>query len=299
MRGQAPREGHLDVEGQSDVTHRADILMITYRSAGYLDLSIPRLLDTLGEQDRVWLWHNGDDEATIEALRPYTTDPRVERYHHSRENVKLREPTSWLWQESSGRFLSKVDDDCLVSPGWLDTFTAAHEANPQFGIIGSWRPHPEEFRPDLAAKKIATFAGGHQLLRNLWVQGSGYLMARRIVEQQGLLGPEESFTRYCIRAAQAGAVNGFYYPFVPEDHMDDPRSPYTLIKTDADLADRMPLSAQFNGVETVADWTAQLQRSAYILQTCSLDPRHYTGWRAKLTAVRRRLARLTGRPVRW
>lgn len=281
------------------MTHRADIVMITYRSAGYLHLSLPRLLDSLGEQDRLWLWHNGDDEETIEALRPYTTDPRVHRYHHSRENVKLREPTSWLWQESSARFVSKVDDDCLITPGWLDTFERAHEANPEFGIIGSWRHPDSDFRPEVAAKKIDTFAGGHQLMRNLWVQGSGYLMPRTIVEKQGLLGPEESFTGYCIRAARRGAVNGFYYPFVPEDHMDDPRSPHTLIKTDADLAERMPLSAKANGVTTVEEWTAQLVRSALVLQTASLDPRMYTGWRNKVRSVRRRVQSALGQPAQW
>lgn len=281
------------------MSHRADIIMITYRSAGYLHLSLPRLLETVGEQDRVWLWHNGDDEATIEALRPFTKDPRVHRYHHSRENVKLREPTSWLWRESEARFVSKVDDDCLVAPGWLDTFAEAHEANPEFGIIGSWRHPEQDFQPELASKKIQTFAGGHQLMRNLWVQGSGYLMPRAIAERQGLLGADESFTGYCIRAARSGAVNGFYYPFVPEDHMDDPRSPHTLIKSDADLVDRMPLSAKANGVTTVADWTAQLVQSALVLQTASLDPRSYGGWRRKVKSARRRAQLILGRPAKW
>ncbi|UFU02388.1 glycosyltransferase [Ruania suaedae] len=281
------------------MSHRADVVMITYRSAGYLHLSLPRLLETLGEHDRVWLWHNGDDEATIEALRPFVADARVHRYHHSRENVKLREPTSWLWRDSSARFVSKVDDDCLVAPGWLDTFTEAHDANPQFGVIGSWRHPPEDFRPELAARKIETFAGGHRLMRNLWVQGSGYLMPRALVDRHGTIGPEETFTDYCIRTARTGSVNGFYYPFVPEDHMDDPRSPHTLIRTDADLSARMPLSAAANGVSTVTEWTEQLRRSAAILQTASLDPRSYAGWRAKVRAGRRRLALLRGRPARW
>ncbi|WP_207947700.1 glycosyltransferase family 2 protein [Occultella glacieicola] len=281
------------------MSHRADILMITYKSAGYLHLSLPRLLETLGERDRVWLWHNGDDEATIEALRPFTTDSRVHRYHHSRENVKLREPTTWLWQESSARFVSKVDDDCRVAPGWIDTFADAHEANPQFGVVGSWRHPDEDFRPELAEKKIETFHGGHRLMRNLWVQGSGYLLSRDLVDTHGYLGPQESFTGYCIRLARGGAVNGFYYPFVPEDHMDDPRSEHTLIHTDEDLRQRMPLSAQANGVNTVADWTAQLVQSAAVLQSASLDPRVYGGWRKKVKSAQKRLRTMTGRPAQW
>ncbi|WP_026874873.1 glycosyltransferase family 2 protein [Jiangella gansuensis] len=278
---------------------RADIVMITYKSGGYLHLSLPRLLETCGEDDRVWLWHNGDDEETLEALRPYRSDPRVERFHHSRENVRLRPPTCWLWSESTARFVSKVDDDCLVAPGWLDTFTAAHEANPDFGVIGSWRHPDEDFSFERARWKIQKFRGGHQLMRNLWVQGSGYLMPRAFVDRLGPLGETESFTGYCLRVARAGGVNGFYYPFVPEDHMDDPRSPHTLVRTDAELAARMPLSAQANGVRTVDDWRAQLVQSAYILQTASLNPDAYRGWRRKAKSVRNRVRRLAGRPATW
>ena len=278
---------------------RADIVMITHRSAGYVHLSLPRLLDTLGPDDRVWLWHNGDDEATIEAVRPFRKDDRVARYHHSRENVRLREPTNWLWDGSRARFLSKVDDDCLVSPGWLDTFAAAHDANPQLGVIGSWRHPAEDFRPHLAHRKIQQLAGGHAVMRNLWVQGSGYLLPRGLVQAHGHLRPEESFTAYCIRLARAGAVNGFYHPFVPEDHMDDPRSPHTLIRDDHDLLERMPLSAKANGVTTVEQWIAQLQQSAFVLQTASLDPRVHAGWRRRWLGVRRRVRSLAGRPARW
>ncbi|HSN43412.1 MAG TPA: glycosyltransferase [Propionibacteriaceae bacterium] len=281
------------------MTPRADIVMITYRSAAYLHLSLPRLLETVGEDDRIWLWHNGDDEATLDALHAYTSDPRVYRFHHSRDNVRLREPTSWLWSQSDARFVSKVDDDCLVTTGWLDTFAEAHESNPAFGVVGSWRHPPQDFRPELSRRKIRSFAGGHQLMLNLWVQGSGYVMKRGVIDRQGLLRPDESFTGYCIRAAGGGWINGFYYPFVAEDHMDDPRSPHTLIHTDADLLDRMPLSATANGVRTVADWTAQLERSALVLQTAPLDPRAYRGWRRRLTNARHRITALMGRPARW
>lgn len=278
---------------------RTDILMITHRSAPYLHLSLPRLLSTCGEGDRVWLWQNGDDEATLEALRGYRSDPRVARFHHSRENVRLRPPTSWLWSESDAHYVSKVDDDCLVSPGWLETFAAAHEANPQLGVVGSWRHPEEDYRPELAERRIRELAGGHRLMLNLWVQGSGYLLPRRRVQALGLLRDGESFTGYCLRLATAGAVNGYYFPFVAEDHMDDPRSPNTLITSDEDLRERMPLSARANGVRTVDDWVRQLQRSALILQTSSLDPRRYGGWQRKLKAVNRRIAALTGRPAQW
>jgi glycosyltransferase involved in cell wall biosynthesis len=281
------------------VSPRADVLMVTYRSAGYLDLSLCRLLATCGDRDRVWLWHNGDDEATLEALSPYLADPRVHRFHHSRENVRLREPTNWLWESSDAQYVSKVDDDCLVTPGWLDTFDAAHRDNSNFGVIGSWRHPAADFQQHLAARKIQEFEQGHILLRNLWVQGSGYLLPRDKVRSAGQLRPDESFSGYCVRLARRGAINGFYFPFVPEDHMDDPRSPNTLITDDESLARRMPLSAAANGVRSVEQWTAQLQRSAMVLQTASLNPRHYVGWRRRARLARQRLSGIAGRPRQW
>lgn len=278
---------------------RADILMVTHRSDPFLHLSLPRLLGTCGPDDRVWLWHNGGDERTLKALERYLDDPRIARFHHSPQNVRLHGPIEWLMSGSTAAYLGKVDDDCLVSPGWIDTFAAAHEANPRFGVIGSWRHPDEDLVPELADAKTRTFEGGHALMQNVWVQGSGFLIKRQWVDRIGVLRPDETFPRYCIRLAQAGAVNGWYRPFVTEDHMDDPRSPSTLIRTDADLAARMPLSARATGVRTVADWQAQLRRSAAFVQAASLDPRHHVGWRARLRSGRRRVRRLTGRPSQW
>lgn len=278
---------------------RSDILMITYKSADYVGLSLPRLLDTCGESDRVWLWHNGDDEATLDYLHTVINDPRIERFHHSRENVKLREPTRWLWANSRAEFVSKVDDDCLVSRCWIDIFSSAHRANPTFGVVGSWRHPEEDFRPDLARRKIQEFAGGHSLMRNLWVQGSGYLLKHSWIERVGTLRDTESFTGFCIRIARAGAVNGYYFPFVHEEHMDDPRSPYTLIETDEDLLERMPLSARANGVTTKNAWIAQLQRSAELLQSAPFDPRRYAPWRVRARRAGMRVARLRGKKAQW
>lgn len=278
---------------------RTDILMVTYQSTPYLHLSLPRLLETCSSDDRVWLWHNGDDGATLEALHAYRSHPAVTRFHHSKQNVRLNPPLRWLMRESRATYLSKVDDDCLVSPVWLDTFDAAHVANPQFGVVGSWRHPDEDLVPELADAKTETFADGHALMRNLWVQGSGFLLKRAWVERVGMLREDESFPAYCIRLARAGAVNGWYRPFVLEDHMDDPRSAHTLIRSDADLLKRMPLSARAHGVTSLAEWQAQLQHSARVVQAASLRVQDHAGWRPRLKTRVRRLRRLTGRPRRW
>lgn len=270
--------------------------MITYNRPEYVRLTLPRLLDSCPPDARVWVWHNGTDQPTLDAIRAHEDHPRLHRFRHDPANPGLREPTNWLWRESTGDLLGKVDDDCLEEPTWLETLRRAHDEVPQFGVIGAWRFPDEDSDPELMAPKLVDYPYGHRLLRNHWVQGSGYLAKRAVVDHVGPLAPGESFTRWCLRAARLGWINGWYHPFVREDHMDDPRSAYTIYRTDADLVARQPLSARAIGANTVADWTAQLAHSARVLQTASLDLRDYRGWRFRRRNVVRRVRRaLTGR----
>ena len=272
-----------------------DILMITYERPQYVALSLPRLLESCDDDARVWLWHNGGDEDTLAMVSSYAEDPRVRAFHHSPENVGLRAPTNWLWEQSTADFVSKVDDDCLVDPQWLATLRATHADSPDLGVAGSWRFYDEDF-DERALRKVIALGNGERLMRHPWVQGSGYLAKRTMVEQVGLLGDGQSFTQWCLAGARRGWVNGWAFPFVHEEHMDDPRSPYTIYTDDEAFRRWLPLSARATGVQTVSAWTEQMRRSARILQTWSADPRQYGGWRQALRQVRRRIERvLTGR----
>ncbi len=269
-----------------------DVLMITYNSPDHVRRSLPHLLATCDESTRVWLWHNGDDEETLDVVRSYANDPRVSKFHHSRENVRLRPPTNWLWQESSADFVSKVDDDCLPQSGWIQQLRVAHENNPDFGAVGCWRFRDEDFVLELAERKIQQFAGGVSLLRNHWVQGSSYLLPRALVERQGGIREGQSFSQYCIDLARIGAVNGWVYPFLREENMDDPRSPETLFPDDEAFLRRMPLTAQALGITTIADWAAQEHESAVAVQAATLDLREYSGWRLKKRNLTKRAQRM-------
>lgn len=281
------------------MTGTVDILMISFRRPEYLRLALPRLLETCDERSRVWLWHNGTDERTLEVVHEYLRHPHVHAFQHSPENVGLREPTNWLWSSADGDYVSKVDDDCLVPHGWVQTLRQAHEDHDRFGAIACWRFYDEDFVPEHAHPRIGRYPGGHRMMRNLWVQGSGYLLPRRVVRDQGLLRPGQSFTQYCIEVARSGRENGWYYPFLPEEHMDDPRSPHSLLRADGDLERYLPLSARQTGVRSLAQWTDQMRRSAVVAQTASLDPRHYAGWRLRRRNLARRLQRLTTGRAGW
>jgi len=264
--------------------------MITYNRPVYTRLALARLLDSANDDVRVWLWHNGVHEETLEVVEGYLDHPNVHKFHHSRENVKLRDPTNWILEEGDSEYVSKVDDDCLVPEGWIEVLTRAHEDEPAFGALGCWRFMPEDYNDADAQKKIREFKGGHKVMCHPWVEGSGFLLKRVCVDRVGKLRPRESgITSYLIRVALAGWTNGWYFPFLWQEHMDDPRAPHTLLKTDADFLQYSPLSAPLTGAETVAQWDRQLRNSAANLQKLPSDPSYYRPWRRSARRFLRRL----------
>lgn len=267
-----------------------DVLMITHNRPEYTRVSLGRLLESSVGRARIWLWHNGEDAETLDVVRGYAS--RAYRFHHSKENVRLREPTNWLLENAQGSFLGKVDDDCVVPLDWIDQLTRAHRDVPELGVVACWHFQPEDFLPELANRKIKDFGGGHKVLVNTWVGGSGYLMKRACVDRVGLISSNQSFTGYCIEIARAGWTNGWIYPFLYQDHMDDPRSPRSGIKTDEDLASRLPLGARKTGVRTVEEWTAQLIESARGVQQAPIDKAYWSPRRRMLRRIRKKLRRI-------
>lgn len=268
----------------------SDILMITYNRPEYTRLSLSRLLDTCDERDRVWIWQNGSDPETMKVVDEFRGHPRVHRYHHREMNSKLRDPTNWLLSESKGEYVSKVDDDCLVPDGWIEKLRHVHEQEPSLGAVACWHFLPEDYRADLAQKKIRDFRGELRVMCHPWVGGSGFLLKRACVDRVGLISKKESgITGYFLRIARAGWINGWYYPFLYQEHMDDPRAAHTLIRSDDDLRRHLPLSARNFGSDSLAKWDAQLRRSAIRMQAMPSDVGYYNPVRQ---AVRKRVQRL-------
>lgn len=260
-----------------------DVLMITYNRPEYTRLSLERLLTSAPEEMRVWLWHNGTDEETLAVVRERLEHPNVHRFHHSLENVRLRDPTNWILEQGDSEYVSKVDDDCLVPENWIEVLTKAHEAEPSFGALGCWRFMPEDFDEAAARKKIREFKGGHKVMCHPWVEGSGFLLKRACVDRVGSLKSSESgITDYLIRVAFNGWINGWYFPFLWQEHMDDPRAPHTLLKSDADFEKYAPLSAALSGATTIAQWEQQLRNSAAQVQQLPSNLSYYYPWRRSL-----------------
>lgn len=231
-----------------------DILMITHQRPDYTRLSLPRLLESCDDAMRVWVWHNGQDTETLEVIRSNLGHPNLFRFEHSSENQKLTTPTNWMWSQATGGLLGKVDDDVLVPLDWAVRLRAAHEREPRLGALSGWLFLEEDFSAGLARKKMKELASGIRIIRHPWIGGGTYLMKKDCVLAAGPLLPDQTFPEYCRELSWRGWLNGWLYPLVLADHMDDPRSPNTLLQTDEDMRRNAPLTAIRNGITTVKAW---------------------------------------------
>jgi len=91
--------------------------MVTYNRPAYTRLSLEHLLDSCDESMRVWVWHNGNDQDTLDVVASMRGHARFHEFYHCPENQRIRAPINWLFQNATGDLLSLVNDDCVVSPG--------------------------------------------------------------------------------------------------------------------------------------------------------------------------------------
>lgn len=256
--------------------------MITFNRPRYTKLSLARLCDTAPEHARIVVWDNGSSPETIAVLKKFEDHKRIEQIIYNKTNEGQIKPTHWFWENLKDEdFVSKVDDDCLMPENWCEILQQAHLDIPAAGILGCWRFLPEDFNAAIAARKIQHY-GKHQIMRNCWVEGSGYLMKRAVIDKIGSMQARESFTTYCIRASARAYINGWYFPFLYQEHMDDPRTAHTEINSEAAFQRGKPVSAKNFNVRSRDEWINRLQQSARRLQLYSYDAKDWFGIKAKI-----------------
>jgi hypothetical protein len=98
---------------------------------------------------------------------------------------------------------------------------------------------------------------------------------------------------YFLDIARAGYINGWYYPFILQDHMDDPLSPHCAFQDDESMQalTEITYTMRTHGIKTYAQ---RLERRAHVLHGLNYGPadvKYYVGWREKLRKLKRFLKR--------
>lgn len=152
---------------------------------------------------------NGSTDGTaayLETLRR-AGDARVIR---NRKNIGFAMAINQGMRQAEGDYLVWLNNDTLVTPGWLDRLVACAERSPSIGAVGPVVNNEDAgpVSPDKLAAALALRNAGRSFAAP-WLIGYCLLLKREAVEQAGSL--DRRFRRgfyedydYCLRLRQAG-----------------------------------------------------------------------------------------------
>lgn len=261
------------------------IVLVTYNRLEYTLKCLSHLLNDEDDFD-LYIWDNASTDGTQEYLKNKLKDPRVKDLFLSKENIGPTAAMNHFWNRSKTELVGKIDNDCLVTPGWIKKLAQAHADIDRLGAVACWHYRYDDFNEKAASKKIREF-GIHKIFRHPYVCGSGFLMKKKVYEKMGPW-PEGSVdigtTQYFIKMALDGYINGWYYPLIIQEHMDDPLSSHCLIKNDQSLNDMYNLTytLRTNKIKKYKDRLKRRKLVLKILNHAPLDPKYYIGWRSKM-----------------
>jgi glycosyltransferase involved in cell wall biosynthesis len=225
--------------------------MITHNRRAYTELALERLLACEGDFS-VWIWDNGSTDGCTELVRSMESQPHVGRVFLSPDNVMQGMPFEWMLKECGSAIVGKVDNDCLMPKRWLEPLSRAICERPELGVIGCWTFWPEDFDETIASRKIQRF-GDHRIVTNAYIGGTGLLVRTELchrfpVSMRGGIPIEQ------YRMSAAGFVNGWYYPLIWAEHMDDPRSSHCVLGESDGMTGTFALTALRRGHKTPQEY---------------------------------------------
>jgi glycosyltransferase involved in cell wall biosynthesis len=260
------------------------LVIVTHHRLAYTRKCVEHVLaDTQSDFD-LYFWDNASSDETPDYLKSLK-DPRIKDVVLSKENAGQTIAMNRLWNASKAELVAKLDNDCLPEHGWLQTFAAAHRDIKNLGAVACWHYRKEDFYPEVAHYKIREI-NGHKIFQHPWVCGSGFVMKRETYLKRGPWpegSPDIGTTDYFMDLALAGFINGWYYPLILQEHMDDPLSPHCLFDDDASLLALKEISYTLR-VQKIKTYSQRLQRRKIVVDTLHYSPwnaRAYQGWLGK------------------
>jgi len=263
-----------------------DLVFITFNRLEYTKLALASVLADPQENFSLTIWDNASTDGTVEYLKNHVSDNRIADIIFSAKNIGQIEAVNQIWSKSKADLLGKLDNDCIMTPGWTRQLSQAHKDIENLGVVACWHFAPEEFDYERARKKIQTF-DKHQILRHPWTCGTGLLIKNDTYRKFGPLHGKRT-TQYWINMALKGYINGFYYPLVYQEHMDYVWSKHYAFSNNLKEGLKMSVSAGGWGIETVNQAKVSHNRILKNILDGPWDAKHYIGWRGKLRRFKKK-----------
>jgi GT2 family glycosyltransferase len=223
-----------------------DLAFITFNRLEYTKKALASVLAGQTEEFNLYIWDNASTDGTVEFLKREVSDHRVKEMVFSKSNVGQTKAVNTIWQQSKADLVGKLDNDCLVTPGWTRTLARAHADIPRLGVVACWHYFASDFDFQRAKHKIQQF-GEHQILRHPWTCGTGLLLKRATFVEAGPFR-DGATTSYWMNLACMGYINGFYYPLIMQEHMDDPKSSHSMLKDEASYNEAKKVTFSLNNL---------------------------------------------------
>jgi len=270
---------------------KIDLVFITYNRLDYTKLSLASVLADPTEEFALTIWDNASTDGTSEYLSS-VKDPRIVEKVFSKDNVRLHGAVNNLIDKSKADLIGIIPNDFILSAGWTKKIAQAHAEIPELGMIGCWHFFEDDFSYERAKHKIQTF-GRHRIFRHPFTGGGAGLVKLETMKKFGPLKTSAT-TRYWINLALNGFINGFYYPLIYVEHMDDPKSKYTMLKDEKSYqaAKKVTFNINSPGQETLAGRWRWRQKVLDNLLDDPWDAKYYVGWRSRVNKIKNKLGKL-------
>jgi len=277
---------------------KIELVYVAYNRLEYTRLSLASLLQDPFQDFSIVIWDNGSTDGTREYLSE-VQDPRISRKVFPDENAGLHGAFNDLVQTSTADLVGIIPNDFILTPGWMQPLAKAHQDISNLGMVGCWHFFPEDFDYDRAKHKIQEF-NGHRILRHPWTGGGAGLVKRETVQEFEPLRTGNTPVLWKAMARK-GYINGFYFPLIHVEHMDDPKSKHCLLKDDESLARLKEVTCVLrnNNITTMKERWARREMVLNNLLDDPWDIKYYVGWRKKLRGVKRRVDNLIWRVRSW
>lgn len=199
------------------------LVILTYNEIDYTKRCLKSLQKHTPEDHEIIFVDNGSTDGTVKWLRAQVQQNPNYRLIENKNNLGFAKGCNQGIEASRGEYILLLNNDVVISDGWLAGLLECHRLAPQAGIIGPMtnnisghqQVQDEAYRSveDLA-KYAAAFRERYRHRRMAYRRIVGFCMLfqRSLVEQIGLL--DESFGTgnfedddLCLRATLAGYKN--------------------------------------------------------------------------------------------
>ena len=212
--------------------------MVTYNRLEYTRLALEAVLQLDYPNLRVVVWDNASTDGTVAYLRDRLKGLTYVTGIASPTNRGVVLPMNEVWSsDPDAELLTKIDNDTLVPPDLLRRLAQCHLQSKRFGVLSGF--HFREEGEALAEEQRIKSFDGVRVLPQPYVGGCAIMIRRDVFQKIGLIdyrtdGPDgrpfmdSGWTLYQQWLTDQGYINGYPWPPIHVDHMEDTRSPHCI-----------------------------------------------------------------------